>query len=154
MRDRLDFIARAENIKYPDEVYEKILQVAAGDMRRAVTLLQSCVNFYGASGNVTPEALLEVSGQIPDHFVNELWQAIMAQDFARVAVAVDTLILEGYPALAIITKLHDDIVDSDRYSDSQKASVVERIAEADKCLTDGADDSLQLHDVVATIMQA
>lgn len=154
MRDRLDHIAREEKVEYPDEVYERILDVAAGDMRRAVTLFQSCVNFYGASGDVTADALLEVSGEIPPRLIAALWAAIRAHDFWMVSVAIDNLMLEGYPALNIITKLHDDIVDADTYSDIQKATMVERIAAADKCLADGADDSLQLQDVVATIMEA
>ncbi|KAJ8599030.1 hypothetical protein CTAYLR_007666 [Chrysophaeum taylorii] len=153
MRERLDFIAREENVSYSDDVFHTILEYSDGDMRRAVTLLQSCVNFYGASGSVTPDALLEVSGQIPPPLISHLWDAIGAHDFNLAAVAVENLMLEGYPALAIITKLHDDVIHNDKFSDPQKARIVERIAEADKCLADGADDGLQLHDVVATIMR-
>lgn len=154
MRERLDFVAKEEKVQYSDEVYDKILQCSDGDMRRAVTLLQSCVNFYGATGNVTPDALLQLSGELPAPLIDQLWAGIRKNDFNAVAKVVNDIMLEGYPALTVILKLHDDIVKTDLYSDKQKATIVERIAHADKCLADGADDSLQLHDVVATIMDA
>mmetsp|Transcript_11711 Transcript_11711/g.47287 ORF Transcript_11711/g.47287 Transcript_11711/m.47287 type:complete len:393 (+) Transcript_11711:87-1265(+) len=167
MRARLDDIAKAEHVAYPDAVFDKILECAEGDMRRAVTLLQSCVNYYGVGHStqtdgaaseqddppLDPSALDELAGRVPAALVDALWAAIRAKDFQRLQTAIDDVALEGYPALAVITKLHDDLLDSTDVSDLNKAVILDRIAEADKALADGADDTLQLHDVAVTIMQ-
>lgn len=158
-RARLDHIAAAENLNYPNDVFEKILECADGDMRRAVNLLQSCHNFYGSSANggsgrVTPDALVEISGQVPPRLVATLKSAIDRNSFQELTTAVDDTILEGYPALAVISALSDDVIKDPNLKDHQKAAIAEKIAQADKALADGADDSLQLHDVLATIFHA
>uniref|UniRef100_A0A7S3NPK0 AAA+ ATPase domain-containing protein n=1 Tax=Aureoumbra lagunensis TaxID=44058 RepID=A0A7S3NPK0_9STRA len=153
MRTRLLSIAQAENVNYPNEVYDNILDFSQGDMRRAVNLLQSCVNFYGANGTISPDALLEVSGQIPPQIISNVWSALNSKSFAEVANTVDYVIKEGYPALALLTKIHDDVIHSSSISDHNKAVIIERLAQADKALADGADDSLQLHDVLLTLLQ-
>jgi replication factor C subunit 2/4 len=49
---RLIEIAGAEGVKYEDGVIEKLLTVSEGDMRRAVTYLQSSWNLTAAAGSV------------------------------------------------------------------------------------------------------
>ena len=50
--------------------------------------------------------------------------------------------------------MFDDIVKHPRWSDAQKGRMCEAIAEADKALSDGADESLQLMNVAATLTRA
>ena len=47
---RLIEIAEKENVKYENGVIEKLLEVSEGDMRRAVTYLQSSFNLTSAAG--------------------------------------------------------------------------------------------------------
>ena len=49
---RLVEIAEKENVKYENGVIEKLLAVSEGDMRRAVTYLQSSFNLTSAAGTV------------------------------------------------------------------------------------------------------
>jgi len=144
MQERLDVIAKAENITYKTEVYDKILDCSKGDMRRAVTLLQSCVNFYGSNGQIPSNALEEISGEVPVHLVAALWEAVKKKDFDTTTNVIDNIMLQGFPALTCLTKVHDDILDNDKIADAHKASICEAIASADKSLADGADDHLQL----------
>lgn len=174
MRDRLNVIATAENVTYREEVYKMILHCSKGDMRRAVTLLQSCVNFYGGGGGVMANALEEISGGVPTRLINALWTAVKKKDFDTMVTAVDNIVcvsvrllllfstpirkaikyarLEGFPALACLIKIHDDVLADSAMSDAHKAAVCEAIAQADKNLADGADDHLQLHDISARIL--
>jgi|Transcript_19723 replication factor C subunit 2/4 len=152
MRDRLNVIATAENVTYREEVYKMILHCSKGDMRRAVTLLQSCVNFYGGGGGVMANALEEISGGVPTRLINALWTAVKKKDFDTMVTAVDNIMLEGFPALACLIKIHDDVLADSAMSDAHKAAVCEVIAQADKNLADGADDHLQLHDISARIL--
>jgi replication factor C subunit 2/4 len=91
MQERLDAITRAENVTYKAEVYDKILDCSKGDMRRAVTLLQSCVNFYGTTGQVTPSALEEISGEVPVKLIDSLWKAIKKGDFDNMTTVIDNI---------------------------------------------------------------
>ena len=61
MQKRLLDIASAQSVNYSTEIYDQILDRSGGDMRRAVTLLQSCHTFYG---DKTPN-VEELSGASP-----------------------------------------------------------------------------------------
>ena len=96
-------------------------------------------------------ALEEISGGVPTRLINALWTAVKKKDFDTMVTAVDNIVLEGFPALACLIKIHDDVLADSAMSDAHKAAVCEVIAQADKNLADGADDHLQLHDVSARI---
>uniref|UniRef100_A0A8C3EZW6 Replication factor C subunit 4 n=1 Tax=Chrysemys picta bellii TaxID=8478 RepID=A0A8C3EZW6_CHRPI len=65
----------------------------------------------------------------------------------------DNLINEGYAAAQLVNQLHDDIVEREDLTDKQKSIIAEKLAEVDKCLTDGADEYLQLISLCAVVMQ-
>ena len=57
--------------------------------------------------------------------------------------------LEGFPALACLMQIHDDVLADDTISDLHKAVFCEAMAQTDKELADGADDLLQLYSTCA-----
>lgn len=59
------------------------------------------------------------------------------------------MLKDGFPALQILTQLAEAVVATSSCDDAVKARVTLRIAEADKALTDGADEALQLGAVVS-----
>ena len=59
MRERLVYIAEQENLDVSDEVYTQLLNVSGGDMRKAVTTMQSVFTLCGNTG-VTTDAVTEV----------------------------------------------------------------------------------------------
>jgi replication factor C subunit 2/4 len=70
---------------------ESVLTVADGDMRKAVTTLQSVHHFYGKGKGATPEAVREVAGGVPDATIQALWAAIRSGSF-------DNMQVRGTPA--------------------------------------------------------
>ena len=70
MLTRLRSISASEGAVCGDEALDKILTVSGGDMRKAVTTLQSVHNFYGDKADA--EAVVEVSGTLPDDCIEAL----------------------------------------------------------------------------------
>ena len=62
------------------------------------------------------------------------------------------LCAEGYSAIAILECITKDVIDGDFINDAQKAKILIKVAESDKCLSDSADEELQLMDVGAQIL--
>ena len=67
---------------------------------------------------------------------------------------IDNLICEGFSAHQLINQLLDDVVTSTSMSDNNKAEICEKLALAESCLLDGADEYLQIMSVATTIMKA
>ena len=147
MQKRLLDIASAQDVNYSTEIYDQILDRSGGDMRRAVTLLQSCHTFYG---DKTPN-VEELSGGVPASLIEPLWQAVKANNLTEMSRLIDALTLEGYSAATCFSEMHDIVLKDQAVTDAQKAQFFEAVANADKCLADGANDHLQLQTVCAVL---
>ena len=60
--ERLTFICKEENIQCDDQTMNKLVETSGGDMRRAITSLQSCARLKGEGASIKIEDVLEVTG--------------------------------------------------------------------------------------------
>lgn len=148
MLNRLRFIAREEDVKITADGLEAIVDLSGGDMRKAVTAMQSASQFY-AGVEVTPEVLVDIAGKIPQEVKDNLWAAIKSGSFQNMADAVDDFMNSGYPLSTLLEDMQAATVADDSIPDQKKADICRRIAEADRCLIDGASEELQLLDLAA-----
>jgi DNA polymerase III gamma/tau subunit len=122
-------------------------------MRKAVTTLQSAHQFYGGSSSITPDAVREMSGGVPDGLVQSLWEAISTQSFDNLKAQCDEVEMAGYPTMAVLHRLFDLVVAEEGVEDAKKAVVMAGLARAEKLIIDGASESLQLLDICALMMR-
>jgi len=151
VEERLNLICKEEKIELSQQVISDIAQQSGGDLRKAITYLQSIHRLYG--DEIDKDAILLVAGVIPQKEVAEMVLICKENSFSRLQVNVNKLILDGYSASQFLEQFHDLIVDDDNIPSEQKASVIEVIAEADKCLVEGADEFLQLLNVFSFTMK-
>lgn len=165
MSGRLDTIARAEGVDLGGEATAALLRVSGGDLRKAITYMQSAAEFY--DGAVTADAVTDIAGVMPDDVIEALWAAVRSGSFDAVAAEVERLVQDGYSVARLLERLLDDVVQAESaeagvaapadgplaLSDDAKARMVECLAEADKCLIDAADEHLQLLNVAATLQR-
>lgn len=59
---RLSLICKEENVKCEDATLEALVQTSGGDMRRAITCLQSCAHLRGKDCPISIEDVYEVTG--------------------------------------------------------------------------------------------
>ena len=135
--------ARAEeNVEISSAALEVLSQVAGGDMRKAITTLQSAVRLKGSP--VDTQAILDVAGAVPRDAAANLLDACRSGIFETLQVNVEDLIAAGYPAQDLLTKFQEVVIDDPEMSESARGRILIRLAEADKDLIDGADETLQI----------
>jgi replication factor C subunit 2/4 len=147
---RMQEIASSEGVSVTDDVMDSLLQASGGDMRKAVTYMQSCHQLSGGLG-VTKEAVVDISGQVPKQVISTLWGHMQGKGFDAVNAATKDIIAEGYPLNSIMAQLHDMAVTSADLSDKNKALICEKLAQVDFCLSEGSSEALQLLDLCAYI---
>lgn len=152
MWGRLQDIANSEGLTLASGALTTLETIAGGDMRKAITLMQSSSRLYGKE--ITSQALEDVAGKVPDEAVAALVAAVKAANFDRASTAVADLVKDGYPALQLLLQFSDALLSDDSMADEAKACVATRLAEADKALADGADESLQLLDCASVAIRA
>ena len=172
MFDRLQYVATAEQLQFADgnsrRVFETLVEVSEGDLRKAITLLQAAAQLVGCSASnklkhkdsqdskllvIGPEHVHEVAGSIPPSVVDGLVQLLATKSpFIVVEKAVRDVCACGYLMEQLLLQLQMALSRCTSLSDVNKAKVATRIAEADKKLLDGADGYLQLTDIMSVAL--
>ncbi|KAH7524533.1 hypothetical protein FEM48_Zijuj06G0129600 [Ziziphus jujuba var. spinosa] len=152
MSNRILHICNEEGLNLDEQALSTLSSISQGDLRRAITYLQSAARLFGSS--ISSEDLIGVSGVIPQEVVEALFSACKGGNFDLANKEVNNIIAEGYPVAQMLSQLFEMIVEADDVSDEQKARICKKLAEADKCLVDGADEYLQLLDVTSNTMRA
>lgn len=66
--ERLEYICKEEDLKVEKPVLLKIVEVSSGDLRRAITCLQSITKLKGKDIEITVDDVLEIIGVIYNYF--------------------------------------------------------------------------------------
>ncbi|GAA5848690.1 hypothetical protein JCM8547_004596 [Rhodosporidiobolus lusitaniae] len=177
---RLKEICLAENIDCPDEALQALIKTSDGDLRRAITYLQSASRLHAATNEpLTAVSVQEIGGVVPDGVMADLGRALGVREdeegdgdvemggpgkggraapakgsFEQVQRAVEKIVREGYSAVQVLSQLHDLVILDPLVAPRAKAKVAMDLGLADKALTDGADEELQLLNCCARIAKA
>ncbi|EPZ34953.1 P-loop containing nucleoside triphosphate hydrolase domain-containing protein [Rozella allomycis CSF55] len=143
-KSRLKFICENENVDITDGALTKLIDIAEGDLRRSITLMQTCAN---VSKTVDEELVTELSGVIPSEVIASFFEILRNDDssFQDLCDFVkNEIILNGYSVIQIILQISNDLVSSHFISDVQKALISGVIGQSEYSLTTGADEHLQI----------
>jgi replication factor C subunit 2/4 len=169
---RLQFIARQESVRHEEAALSRLLETSGGDLRKAITLLQSCARLRGAvdvkdeEGDielgedqqhiVTVDIVNEISGTVPDQTIQGLIVACRANEsggnvFKRVQRVVEDVIYSGWSASQMVVQIHDVLLVDEFLTGMQKGKISWILSEVDKNLTDGADEHLAMLSMMTRI---
>ncbi|XP_054160367.1 replication factor C subunit 4-like [Oppia nitens] len=153
--DKLRQIADLESVRISDELINQLVTLSEGDLRRAITLLQSVSQIKESDEEVDINDIHEVAGYIPNRFIDQFIQICRSKSYENLTDFVTELIAEGYSGAQFLLQIHDWLIDCDQLllSDKQKSIISERIAFNDKRLLDGADEFLQILDIGAIVLK-
>ncbi|KAK2047009.1 replication factor C [Colletotrichum somersetense] len=168
-KKRLQDIAENEGVQLEDGAVDALIKCSEGDLRKAITYLQSAARLVGAgdkdtSGDdamdvdkkpVTVKIVEDIAGVIPENTIDELVGAIRPQGatdtYQTVAKVVEDMVADGWSAGQVVTQLYQSIVFDETIPDVQKNKIVLIFSEVDKRLVDGADEHLSILDLALRI---
>jgi replication factor C subunit 2/4 len=167
---RLEDIAVKEGVAIEDGAVDALIKCSDGDLRKAITYLQSAARLVGATANtggdesddgmdidpkVTVKIVEDIAGVIPDATIDELLRAIKPrkgrETYQAVAKVVENMVADGWSAGQVVSQLYQAVVYDETIPDIQKNSIVGVFSEVDKRLVDGADEHLSILDLALRI---
>jgi replication factor C subunit 2/4 len=154
VRTRLLHIVAEEKVKFHDGVIKALIKTSEGDLRRAITCLQSCVRLKGKEHTLTAEDVLEISGVVPDNWITKLYDACQTGNYDKIDTYVEEVSRNGFPAAKIIDQFFQFTLDAQDIDDNKKAKIFMKISECNYRLLDGASEYLQLMDFGTTVMRS
>ena len=81
---------------------------------------------------------------MPDSVTSSIFEKISSKKFAEIQTLTNTLVLNGFSAAQIVTQIFDKLALDPHFDSQQKSLMSQALIKAEKCLTDGADEHLQL----------
>jgi replication factor C subunit 2/4 len=151
LEKRLNEICEKEEVKCDADAMDILIETSEGDLRKAITSLQSAHRLKGSEG-ITKKDVYEITGVIPTKSIQGILNVCESNSYEKIDDYVKKMIMDGFPAAQILNQLHDVLIASN-YSDKQKSTIFEKIAICDHRLLDGADEYLQLMDLCTVMMQ-
>ncbi|CRG88272.1 Replication factor C subunit 2 [Talaromyces islandicus] len=170
--DRLEEIAKAENLTLENGTVETLIKCSEGDLRRAITYMQSAARLVGqkqeeqqqrggdedvemadadSSSVITIRTVEEIAGVVPESVIDRLTQAMqpkkLGSAYEAVAAVVSDIVADGWSATQILSQLYHRVVFNDAIPDIQKNRIVTVFSEMDKRLVDGSDEHLSILDM-------
>lgn len=97
---RLSYICREEGVESEDDVLNTLIKASGGDMRKAITSLQSCARLK-SSGKITVQDVYEVAGIVPENWLKKFIDACRSNNINQVMNFIEELTLEGFSALQV-----------------------------------------------------
>jgi len=154
MTEKLKEICESEGVKCDEKTLDRLIDVSGGDLRRSITILQTVQNVVEKGEPVTEEEIVEVSGVIPSDIPRTLIEACKTKSFTKFGKEAESVIGNGYPIHELLPGLVEIISKEDSFSDVQKSKMCIAIADAERCLIDGADEWLQLLHILSVIAKS
>ncbi|CAH0048055.1 unnamed protein product [Clonostachys solani] len=174
-KKRIEHIAEGEGVPLDPGAVDALIKCSEGDLRKAITFLQSAARLVGASAKkkdseeevddadqmdvdkkaVTVKIIEDIAGVIPDSTIDELVKAMrpssVGETYRSVSKVVEDLVADGWSAGQVVSQLYSVLTMDESIPDTQKNKIVMIFSEVDKRLADGADEHLSLLDVAMRI---
>ncbi len=170
--DRVKKIADKEGVPLADGAVEALIRCSEGDLRKAITYLQSAARLVGAvkapptedsedamdidskpavALPVTVRIVEDIAGVIPKSTIQTILKSIQPASpgitFERVHKCVGDLVADGWSAGQLVTQLYQELIEDDKMEDKHKMMILGIFSEIDKRLVDGADEGLNVEDL-------
>jgi len=146
---RLAYISKNEKVEYDQKALETIYDIAQGDMRKSINILQASSVY----GKVTVEAVYKVLGLAQPKEIRDMINLALQGNFIKAREKLRDLIINyGLSGEDIIKQVHREITGNDiNIPDDLKVLLVDYVGEVEFRIMEGADDEIQLSALLAKL---
>lgn len=88
---------------------------------------------------------------MPESVIDKLEACWRTKDYKTISSEVQTVVADGHSAARVLSQLHTRLLKNDSLNSLQKAKIAEVFGEMDKALGDGADEQLQLLNMMTRV---
>ncbi|MCK4483305.1 MAG: replication factor C small subunit [Candidatus Thorarchaeota archaeon] len=143
---RLKYIAKAEGVKLGTKGVDAILYLSKGDMRAAINLLQASSS---TGEKITDDVIHAISGRADPERIRSMLSASREKRYHEALdILKDLTYHQGVSPVDLIRQIHREVLSSE-LPEQGKMNVLERTAEAEFRISEGADGEIQLAALLA-----
>lgn len=152
--ERLQFICDEEKVQIDEDVFDIIVDISGGDMRRAITTLQSCFRLKtGANANITKQDIFEISGLVPSKFLEDFLSVCKKADYSQLETFVQNIQYEAYSIAQFFDQFNEFVIVNDTITDKNKVAICDALGQCCFRMLDGGSEYLQIMDLGCKTIQ-
>ncbi len=157
MINKLKWISNNENISINHEALECICDIANGDLRKAILMLQNIKyikNNISQDKKITKNDIYNVSKYISQEDMNKYISDIKSNgNILNIIKVTQEIINNGFIFNSVINKIIQHIIMNDNYDDNSKAKVLFEMSNIEKNINDGANEYIQLLKLITMVSE-
>ncbi|MBI4174418.1 MAG: replication factor C small subunit [Candidatus Aenigmarchaeota archaeon] len=146
IENRLSNIATKENLKINKNALEAAAELAEGDMRKAVNILQAAAT---TKTEISEDDIFEIASRAKPKEIGVMLANAAKGDFKSARENLKRLVIEqGLSGRDIISGIHRQVFDLD-VPERAKIAMLEKVGECEFRLSEGCDEIIQLEALLA-----
>lgn len=151
MKKRLQYIAKKEGLNMNDNIFDVVIDVVDGDLRKGIMLLQNIKYIYNINKNISCDDVYDLVGYVPNKKVNMLVNKCKTCSNEKIIGIARDFYSSGYPVGNLCEQLCHVLINDDKINDVIKARILIKIANVCDKLNDGASEMIQLIKILTFI---
>ena len=149
--ENLRHIANNEGLRVTDAGLRSVVEVAEGDLRKAINTLQAASSM---SKGITEESVYQVVGRAKPTDVHEMLNHALKGDFIKAREELRRLLVRyGLSGSEIVRQMHSEIFRL-AVPEKKRIELIEAVGEIDFRLVQGGDEEVQLSALLARLAAA
>lgn len=152
--ERLKFICETEKVTVDEDVYELIVEISDGDMRRAITTLQSCFRLKAGKGNITRKDIFEISGMVPTEYLVNFLAVCKDGDYSKLEAFVQDIQYDAYSVAQFFDQFNEFVIKHGELTNKQKYTICDKLGECCFRMQEGGSEYLQIMDLGCVMIQS
>ncbi|HIJ98526.1 TPA: replication factor C small subunit [archaeon] len=148
--ERLKMIAKKENIHLEQGGEKAILEIAKGDLRTAINLLQASAS---TANKISEDEVYNVSSKAKPKQIQEVVELALSGKFVDARSRLNTIMIEqGLAGEEVIRQVHSIVMNTNLgISEEKLTELIDKIGEYSFRIIEGSDDRIQLDALLAQI---
>ena len=145
--NKITNIAKSENIQIDNPCAQTIYDISEGDLRRAIMILQNTKYIINYTSKISSEEIIKFTGGVETIHLKTFWKTLCAGSCIEIRNLTIYLQRQGYQVRYILNHLKKCLLDAN-IDDIKKSKISLEICRADKMLTEGSDEYLQILNIL------
>ena len=146
--ENLHRIAKNEGLKFTETGLKSVVEVAEGDLRKAINTLQAASS---VSKGITEESVYQVVGRAKPTDVHDMLSHALKGDFIKAREELRHLLVRyGLSGSEIVRQIHSEIFRL-AITEKKRIDLIEAVGEIDFRLVQGGDEEVQLSALLARL---
>ena len=158
MCERLKFIGKKENIELGNDIYDTIVNVVNGDLRKGIMLLQNIKYVIKSKKNINVDDVYNLIGYVPQTMITQFIKKCMQvedrinkeQEFDIIKITQE-FYTSGYSIANLCEQLCHKFIDDENIADDIKIKIVNLLSKISNNLNNGANEFIQLTKLIVNL---